>query len=225
MGTKIVESKEEFLYYFFWVTELFLVILTMMNLIHPLDLKMEGVVCEYHTLTGNKCFGCGMTHAINLLLSLDFFESAENNCALVVAIMLMVNYQYFYKYGDKAKLVALEFMSLDLEVGMLITLTFLYNKDRIIVPGLAIILIAFSIIVIIDVLATVGTQRKCITTVSIVAAIIAIAMRIYGGKIIDYDEYFKDEYFSAFIVAVAFLYAIGQLDVWWCDHVRNKQQR
>ncbi|MFQ9150710.1 MAG: DUF2752 domain-containing protein [Blautia sp.] len=35
---------------------------------------MEGVVCEYNTLTGNKCFGCGMTHAINLLLSLDFLN-------------------------------------------------------------------------------------------------------------------------------------------------------
>ena len=52
MGTKIIKEKEEFLYYFFCTTEVFLLILTVMNLMHPLDIKMEGVVCEYNTLTG-----------------------------------------------------------------------------------------------------------------------------------------------------------------------------
>ena len=54
MGTKIIKEKEEFLYYFFCTTEVFLLILTVMNLMHPLDIKMEGVVCEYNTLTCNQ---------------------------------------------------------------------------------------------------------------------------------------------------------------------------
>ena len=219
MGTKIIKEKEEFLYYFFCTTEVFLLILTVMNLMHPLDIKMEGVVCEYNTLTGNKCFGCGMTHAINLLLGLNFLQSAEYNCALVVAIMLIVNYQICYKRGYKEKLIALEYMSLELEVSMLVILTFLYNKDRIILPGLAIIIIAFVIILIIDKLVKDGVQSKSLTTTTVVASVLAIAMRVAGGKINGYAEYFKKEYFIAMVVAIIAIAAVGQLNVWWCNHV------
>lgn len=212
MGIKIIKSKEEFLYYFFYSIEGLLIILAIMNAIHPLNLKMEGVVCEYNTLTGNKCFGCGATHAINLLIGLNFIRSAEYNCTFVVALMLMINYQICYKHGYGSKLIALEYMSADLLVGMLIVLTFLYNCSRIELPGLLIIGITLAITKIMDVMVKCGAPKECLVTMTVVTLIVAVAMRIAGGPANGYSDYFKKEYLIAMIMMTLIIYVIGRLN-------------
>lgn len=55
-------------------------------------------ICIWKLLTGHKCFGCGMTHAIVSLLKLNFSKAIEYNPLVIIVFPLLLYLWLKYIY-------------------------------------------------------------------------------------------------------------------------------
>lgn len=73
--------------------------------------KYTGIYipCIFHELTGYKCPGCGITHLVFALFTLNFKEAFNSNPLVFIympfIIAYFVYYDYLYVYQKKDKII------------------------------------------------------------------------------------------------------------------------
>lgn len=73
---------EEFEYYCFFIASVFLACMTILMIVglsHQFSISLMDSRCEYFSVTGYDCLGCGGTRSLNLLLNGKFIESFRYN--------------------------------------------------------------------------------------------------------------------------------------------------